>query len=249
MSIDEVIKGLKRPLIIAHRGASFYHKENTLDAFRAALTMGSEMIEFDVRRTQDGVLVVHHDPDFDGTEILNMTMDQMRERSGSAGYTVPDLSGVLRLCRGKALLDIELKEEGYEEDVLGTVLDVLEPDRFLISSVHETVIRKIRELRPGIRTGLVLYRGSFPGCLGGLFPAGKVRRCGPDVLVVSEGLLKMGFLRYNARLGKPAWVYTVNDRKRIWKHISHPAVGGIFTDRPDVGIFLRDLYAMGQKAE
>jgi len=249
MDIDEAIRGSRRPLVIAHRGASFYHRENTYEAFQAALTMGSEMIEFDVRRTGDGVLVVHHDQDFDGAEIPGITMDQVRERSGSARSTVPDLVGVLRLCGGKTLLDIEVKEEGYEEQVLGTVLEVMEHDRFLISSAHETVVRKIKELRPGIRTGLVLYRGSFPGCLRGLFPAARVRRCRPDVLVVSEGLIKSGFLRFNRRMGKPVWVYTVNDRKRIWKHITDPAIGGIFTDRPDLGMFLRDLYSVGKEKE
>lgn len=249
MDIDEAIKGSRRPLIIAHRGASFYHRENTIEAFQAALNMGSEMIEFDVRRTGDGVLVVHHDRDFNGADIPDLTMEQIRESSGSARHAVPELPGVLRLCGGKVLLDIELKEEGYEEQVLGTVLDFLEPDRFLISSAHETVIRKVKELRPEIRTGLVLYRGPFPGCLGRLFPASGVRRSRADVLVVSKGLLKMGFIRFNARLEKPVWVYTVNDREKLGKHIADPGIGGIFTDRPDLGMFLRDLYEVGRGKE
>ena len=51
----------KRPLVIAHRGASADFPENSLDAFTGALQQGADWIELDVRRSKDGVLVVHHD--------------------------------------------------------------------------------------------------------------------------------------------------------------------------------------------
>ncbi len=51
----------KKPLIIAHRGASELAPENTLAAFRKAIEDGAEGIEFDVRLSKDGVPVVFHD--------------------------------------------------------------------------------------------------------------------------------------------------------------------------------------------
>ena len=45
----------------AHRGASGYAPENTLDAFRKAVEMGADGIELDVQMTKDGELVVIHD--------------------------------------------------------------------------------------------------------------------------------------------------------------------------------------------
>ena len=53
--------------IIAHRGASGYAPENTLKAFRLAVEMGARDHEFDVHRTKDGALVVHHDYDLKRT--------------------------------------------------------------------------------------------------------------------------------------------------------------------------------------
>jgi len=47
--------------ICAHRGASHTHPENTLAAFHEALRLGAHMIEFDVRRSRDGELVLMHD--------------------------------------------------------------------------------------------------------------------------------------------------------------------------------------------
>lgn len=249
MEIRDIIKSSGRPLVIAHRGASFYHRENTIAAFEAALEMRPEMVEFDVRRTADGVLVVHHDPDIVGGEIRGMSKAQVEDASASAGYAIPTLQEVLELLKDGVVMDIEVKEAGYEEQVVEDVLGIVEPDRFLISSSHDEVIRKVKGLRPEIRTGLVLYWGSFPGCLARLLPAGMVARSGADVLVVSDRLIRLGFKRLNTRLGKPVWVYTINDRKRMWKHITDPGIGGIFTDRPDVGLFLRDLFAVGKQED
>src|SRR5215204_3145175 len=52
---------MKKPLIIAHRGASALAPENTFAAFRKAIAGGAEGIEFDVRLTRDGETVVFHD--------------------------------------------------------------------------------------------------------------------------------------------------------------------------------------------
>src|SRR5215207_7868150 len=46
---------------IAHRGASAYAPENSLEAFRIAAEMGAELVEVDIRLTRDGVPVVAHD--------------------------------------------------------------------------------------------------------------------------------------------------------------------------------------------
>ncbi len=46
---------------IAHRGASAYEPENTLRSFKRAIEMGAEMMELDVRFSQDGHLVIMHD--------------------------------------------------------------------------------------------------------------------------------------------------------------------------------------------
>ncbi len=235
-----------RPLVIAHRGASHYCHENTMKAFQAAVDMSAEMIEFDVRRAGDGTLVIHHDPDLDGGKIRDMTTAQILERSGSAGYLIPTLFEVLEFCKVRIPVDIELKEAGYEEQVLDEVLDVLEPDQFIITSVHDSVIRKVKDLRPGIRTGFIISSHPRWQLLTKLFPGSRARRSGADVLVASSKLLKFGFLSTARDLGLPVWVYTVNDRNELWKRITDGRISGIFSDRPDVALFLRDLYTVGK---
>ena len=66
----------KRPLVIAHRGASTEFPENSLDAFSGAFDQGADWIELDVRRSKDGVLVVHHDAHLvDGSLIRDLDSD------------------------------------------------------------------------------------------------------------------------------------------------------------------------------
>jgi len=61
---------MKQPLIIAHRGASAEAPENTLAAFRRAVDIGSDGVEFDVRLAADGVPVVIHDATLERTAGL-----------------------------------------------------------------------------------------------------------------------------------------------------------------------------------
>src|SRR5580704_4685594 len=52
---------MARPITIAHRGEPVRHRENTLGSFAAALGLGADMVELDLRRTRDGEIVVLHD--------------------------------------------------------------------------------------------------------------------------------------------------------------------------------------------
>jgi hypothetical protein len=59
--MPETRRSRELPLVIAHRGASAHHPENTIAAFRGAAEAGADMVELDVRITADGALAVHHD--------------------------------------------------------------------------------------------------------------------------------------------------------------------------------------------
>jgi len=50
------------PIVIAHRGASGYLPEETLEAYKKAIELGADVLEFDLISTRDGVLIARHDP-------------------------------------------------------------------------------------------------------------------------------------------------------------------------------------------
>ncbi|MFW6205502.1 MAG: glycerophosphodiester phosphodiesterase family protein, partial [Actinomycetota bacterium] len=58
---------MSHPLIIAHRGASGYRPEHTLDAYRLAIALGADYIEPDLVMTADGVLVARHENELSAT--------------------------------------------------------------------------------------------------------------------------------------------------------------------------------------
>lgn len=98
------IYGRRYMKIIAHRGGML-GQENTLEAFRTAARMGADLVECDVRRTSDGVLVIYHDE--------NLT------RLAGAPATVSDTTfarmQALLEKQGRSLLTFRQLAEGYRE--------------------------------------------------------------------------------------------------------------------------------------
>ncbi len=87
--------------VVAHRGEHLRARENTVAAFEAALALGVDGIEFDVRPTSDGALVVHHDPLVEGRAISLTPRDELPD-------WVPTLAEVLELTRG-VVAHVEVK--------------------------------------------------------------------------------------------------------------------------------------------
>ena len=93
-------------VVIAHRGSpsSSGAPENTLGAFRAAIDAGADWLEFDVRATRDGQLVVLHDATVDRTTdgsgaIAGLTLEQARALDAGNGERIPTVDEVVRLAR------------------------------------------------------------------------------------------------------------------------------------------------------
>ncbi len=94
--------------VIAHRGAHLYQRENTLAAFREALRLKVDGVELDVRRTRDGALVVHHDPDVAGGPIASRL-------SGDLPAYVPNLEEAMEVLRGTTV-NVEIKNSPGDGD-------------------------------------------------------------------------------------------------------------------------------------
>src|SRR5579864_2133877 len=106
-----------RPLVIAHRGASWDLPENTLPAFERAIEVGADYVELDVHADRDGRLVVTHDPP--GTRLLP---------------GLPTLEEVLEVCRGRIGTMIELKTPARYRchDVVRRTLRLVDDDAVIV---------------------------------------------------------------------------------------------------------------------
>ncbi|MGW0706968.1 glycerophosphodiester phosphodiesterase [Streptomyces sp. NPDC002643] len=91
---------------VAHRGAPYRHRENTLDSLRCALELGADAVEFDVRTTRDGVPVLLHDSTLNRLWELDRPLASLSsaELRGLTADGVPTLVDALRVTEGTRVM-------------------------------------------------------------------------------------------------------------------------------------------------
>lgn len=231
-----------RTMIIAHRGAghagpSKSIHENTLDAFDAAIAVGADAIEFDLRRTRNGVIVVHHDDKLANMKwsIGESTWEALEESSKELGYIIPTYKQTLEFCAGKIALDIELKETGYEKEIIDMVEQYYELGNIVFTSFHEISIQRIKEIKPQAITGLLL--GSEPPAgarrrLDEILPGKLIESCRPDFIAPNWRFLKWLGPGKSAYGDRPIIAWTVNDVSYAEKLIDN-RIAAIISDVPE----------------
>ncbi len=212
-------------------------QENTIAAFEQAIAFGADAIELDVRRTADGVLIVHHDERIKRARrpILRMTPAEMHERATVRGYCIPTFAEALEACAGRIALDIELKEGGYEAEVVALTRRYYDLRHVVFTSFDDYAIRRIKEIAPGAVTGLLLGIEPLAGPgtrVSEMFPIRRVRRCGADFVAPNRRLVHLGYIQRIEKAGLPIVVWTVNARIRA-KRLIDQKIAGIITDVPD----------------
>ncbi|MGQ9459729.1 MAG: glycerophosphodiester phosphodiesterase [Candidatus Bathyarchaeaceae archaeon] len=152
---------MDKVLIIAHRGASAYEPENTLRSVKKAQDLGADMIEVDVRTSKDDHIVVMHDETVDRTTngkgyIKDMTLKELKKLDAGLGERIPTLQEVAQLIRGKAQLVVEIKVPGIEKKVLQILKENELERQTLITSFYHPVLRRVKELNPNMRAGVII---------------------------------------------------------------------------------------------
>jgi len=243
-----VTRSFSLPLVIAHRGASRDAPENTPAAFEAAIALGADAVELDVRRTADGVLVVHHNASRRGVPLAMLTYSGLVRLSR---HEPPRLHTVLDLCAGRIALDIEVKEAGYEAEVIEAASRRFPRDRLLYTSFEEPVIAAIKHLDPDARCGLLLGPGRLHSRTEryGTLPFDLAERCGADLLAVHQWLAPVrrrsrrgpgtGLLAEAQARGLPLMVWTVDGPQRLRSYLADGRVAGIITDLPGLAVETR----------
>lgn len=233
------------PIIAGHRGASgLVRHENSIDAIRKTAEVGARWVEIDVRRLGDGTLVLMHDPTFAGHPLASLDHEDLRRRAARIGQEVPTLAEALAVCRQLGLsVDVELKEQGTEEDVVRTVRATgLPANRILYTSFHDATVAAIKKLHPEARTGLLLGRPSpvvgLRERLSELNPVRRLRACRADVAAPNWRLIQLGALPRLRAAGYPVWVWTVNRPARL-RWLLDLGVDALITDYPDRALALR----------
>ncbi len=232
---------INKKLIVAHRGAPGYAKENTIESFEKALALGADMIEFDVRRTKDNIFIAYHDEFIQGKPIKELTHEIIRKIARNQGFDLPTVEEVLKWSSGKIKLDVELKEEGYEKGIVALLSKYFNEDQFVITSFNDSSLKRVKDNYPDMKVGLLLGKSKAPflSRLSEFFPMERCKKAKADLLVTHWKLLRFGFLDRAERNHKPVFVWTVNDEKMIWTLLHDRRVHAIVTDKPDLAVSLR----------
>lgn len=146
--------------LIAHRGDTKNHSENTLSAFKAALENGADAIELDVHLTSDGELIVHHDyylgnPDNGEGKIYERDLSYIQSLKIGEAEKIPTLEEVFKLIGNKLQYEIELK--GFTEEFLTRVIALVKKynlaDVIEFTSPSAYNLTRIKTLEPSFKTG------------------------------------------------------------------------------------------------
>jgi glycerophosphoryl diester phosphodiesterase len=219
--------------------------ENTVAGFRAAKALGCAWVEFDVRLTADGGLVVCHDDKLDRTSNGRGRISKLPLAALCAfdagrwfdtrftGERIPTLDEVLALCRALGLgANVEIKAERGRAaataiavaDCLDRFVDALPPT--LISSFLSDAIAAAAEQMPLVARGM-LWRKLPRGWrqIAANFGCTTIHLGQADLTQTAAAQIRAA--------GYPLLVYTVNDAARA-RQLFGWGVTSVFSDTPDI---------------
>jgi glycerophosphoryl diester phosphodiesterase len=220
---------------VGHKGADHIAPGNTLASFDAALAAGVDMVEFDVLRVADGRLVLAHDlRDSERPNVL--TLDEGLDHLVSDAYAGVEL-------------DVDLKQAGYEREVIDALRARGLVERSLISTMEEESLPVVRGLEPGIRLGwsvpkmrrnplsnpltrpLALlgayeYRRRLAGRVRARLQAGEI-----DAVMAHFAVVDRRLVRVVKENGGELYVWTVDEPRRIAR-LERLGVSGIISNDP-----------------
>ncbi len=242
-------------LKIGHRGAKAYEPENTLRSFERALKLGANAIEFDVRSTEDGKIVVIHDAKLDritnGCGYVNQwTLEKLKILDAGKGEKIPTLEEVfngLKSCF--KIFNIELKETNIQDAVLDTVRQHGLVDSVIVSAFardenepgnsstwQDLFWMKTRE--KNLKIALLAEKLEFArAAILAARQNGEVARDNPfpiHALSFSKNIVDQELMRQvREATDCQLFVWTVNDADEI-KRFKDMGVDGIFSDYPEL---------------
>jgi len=240
-----------KTMIQAHRGASVFHPENTLEAFSLAVEQGADGIELDVQLSKDGEIVVAHDSRLErvsnGTGFIkDRTLEELKalnfDRSYFCNktYRIPLLSEVFSLLKPTGLtVNIELKTTEHlypklPEKLLALAKEYAMEERVVYSSFNHYSLKQIKSLDPKAKIG-VLYE------LGMVDPWVYANHLGADAIHPNYCVIAAlpETVECCHEHGVMVNVWTVDELETIKLMLKY-GVDGIITNRPDIAVAYRN---------
>lgn len=230
------------PRVIGHRGLAALAPENTLAGLRAAAGHGLSWVEFDVRLSRDGVVLLFHDDTLertsDGAGLFNRlsAAELQALDAGSwfspafAGERIPTLDEALSLCLALGLgANIEVKPNPGEAEatvraIAACLANFAAPPPLLLSSFELDALAAGQRDLPALPRGLLVQNWREED-------AELLDRLGCASLNLAAAGLDESLLARLRALKCPLLVYTINDPDQA-RRLLALGVTGVFSDQP-----------------
>jgi glycerophosphoryl diester phosphodiesterase len=228
---------------IAHRGSSGTCPENTRAAIEKALESGVDMVEIDCQLSKDGHVVVFHDERLARTarakgHVRSKTLKELQKldigawfKKSFKGERILTLEEVLDIVDSRADINIDIK--GDAQGSLGIELKLLFIlshydflERTVFSAFDQRLLRRVRELAPDTRIGILHGRGNKDN------PFQLARELGAESLHIQKELATPPVIERSAQIGLKTLVWTVNEVSEMEKFLKL-GIAGIFSDYPE----------------
>lgn len=245
------------PLIIAHRGDSFNAPENTLAAFRRAIDVGADGVEFDVQLASDGIPVVAHDFDLKRTagrseRVTELTSKQLakidvgswfnakfpaRAVAAYAHETVPTLKQVLKLYESTAgPIYIELKCDDSNYKPLATAVCELIRNspmlpRMIVKSFKLAAIPTVRHHLPEVQTAALFEPSIITILRKRRYIIAMAREFGAHQISLHSSLATPKLTALAAEAQMPVTIWTTDDPKWVIR-CQRRSIGALITNDP-----------------
>lgn len=232
---------MRKPWVIAHRGASGHAPENTLAAFERAVQLGAGFIETDLHLTRDARFVAIHDMTLERTTnghgaVRDFTLAELRALDAGMWYDrkymgehIPTLEEVLEFARKHdVVFYLEVKYDaawGMHHALVGALRKAQDAARTIVISFDPGTLDSVRKLDASIMMGLLIDEPS-PECVKISLNVGARQLCPRFTLVTPELVAEA----HRADLHVATW--TVNQADEM-RNVVGAGVDGVMTDFPD----------------
>ena len=222
-------------LKIGHRGAAGYEPENTLRSFKAAASLGADMVELDVHLCASSEIVVIHDETVNRTTngsgaIANLTLSELKTFDAGIGEKIPTLGEVFSTMKGSVGINIELKGKGTSDSVHDFLTRAFKGGGWRISDVLVTsfdwrMLGRMRELSEETRIGPLTYEDMEEALTTAV-------ELGAFSINPHHGRINTAYINRAHEAGLRVYPWTVNTPTDI-QRVSRLEVDGIISDFPD----------------
>jgi glycerophosphoryl diester phosphodiesterase len=221
---------MRPPLIIAHRGDSSRALENSLEAFRRALSVPVGMIEFDVRMSRDEVLYAMHDRNTARTadRDINLERATSQEIAGirlKNGEPIPTVDDVLKIVAGRAGINVEIKSDGAGVVLARHLFHFRYSGYLMVSSFKEAEILSARGVVFDLPVAVIYDTFSIRH-------TAEYQSKGYPIISLRKNTVTEQLVRACHAKGIKIYVWTVDEEEEMKRCIEWE-VDGIYTNNPD----------------